>query len=67
MQTGRAKKREGGRRRLQLDTLSLAFCPHAIIRWTEHISAHWNAFNAGYPERGSVPMTEKMTTGMQQG
>ena len=35
MQTGRAKKREGGRRRLQLDTLSLAFCPHAIIRGTE--------------------------------
>ena len=69
MQADRAKKREGWGQRDQSDTLSLAFCPHAIIHGPKHISAHQNAFSAGHRERArcSVPMTEKMTAGMQQG
>lgn len=45
----------------------LLFAPMPLFVGPKHISAHRNAFNAGYPERGSVPMTEKMTAGMQQG
>ena len=68
MQTGRAKKREGWGRRHQLDTLSLLlFAPMPLFVGPKRISAHRNAFNAGYPERGSVPITEKMTAGMKQG
>ena len=50
----------------QTDTLSLALSPMPLFVGLKHVSAHRNAFYGGYGEHGSVPMTEKMTAGMQQ-